>query len=214
MIGASGPDGATASHIEPGCNYVAFERLSTDTFMDYSRRDWICGTLGSIAWAEIAAAREHAHQAATGVATAPLNFFDEVTGAEVAAIAGQILPSDDGPGAKEAGVIFFIDRALTTFDTEKQDLYRTGLKELRQTREKMYPGSQSMNTLPREQQVALVHAIEETEFFEAVRTHTMLGFLGAPGYGGNRDKVGWKYIGFEDRMAWEPPFGYYDAEAK
>ena len=30
-------------------------------------------------------------------------------------------------------------------------------------------------------------------------------------YGGNRDRVGWKLIGFEDRMAYQPPFGYYDA---
>ncbi len=38
----------------------------------------------------------------------------------------------------------------------------------------------------------------------------MYGFLGNPSYGGNRDHVGWKLIGFEDRMAFQPPFGYYD----
>jgi hypothetical protein len=31
-----------------------------------------------------------------------------------------------------------------------------------------------------------------------------------PAYGGNSDKVGWKLIGFEDRFAWQPPFGEYD----
>jgi gluconate 2-dehydrogenase gamma chain len=39
----------------------------------------------------------------------------------------------------------------------------------------------------------------------------ILGFLSNPEYGGNRDKVGWKLIGFEDTFAYEPPFGYYDA---
>jgi hypothetical protein len=38
-----------------------------------------------------------------------------------------------------------------------------------------------------------------------------MGFLGHPSHGGNRDLAGWKLIGFEDRAAFEPPFGYYDA---
>ena len=28
----------------------------------------------------------------------------------------------------------------------------------------------------------------------------------------NRDRVGWAHIGFEHRMLWTPPFGYYDGE--
>jgi hypothetical protein len=31
-----------------------------------------------------------------------------------------------------------------------------------------------------------------------------------PSYGGNRDKLGWALIGFQDRHSWQPPFGYYD----
>ena len=33
-----------------------------------------------------------------------------------------------------------------------------------------------------------------------------------PEYGGNRDKVGYELIGFEDRHAWQSPYGYYDAD--
>jgi hypothetical protein len=33
-----------------------------------------------------------------------------------------------------------------------------------------------------------------------------------PTYGGNRDGVGWKLIGFEDRHTFQPPFGYYDRD--
>jgi len=132
----------------------------------------------------------------------------------VVAIAEQILPSDDGPGAKEAGVIFFIDRALHTFDSDKQNLYREGIREARDKARKMFPGAESVAALSSAQQFEMVRAIEKSEFFEAVRVHTLLGFLGSPAYGGNRDQVGWKYIEFEDRMTWQPPFGHYDAEAK
>jgi gluconate 2-dehydrogenase gamma chain len=139
-------------------------------------------------------------------------FFDRATAEEVSANAAQILPSTDGPGATEAGVIFFIDHALKTFDADKAQIYRGGMAELQRVREKMFPASASMAELSGEQQIELVRAIEKSEFFELVRTQTLLGFLGNPSYGGNRNEVGWKYIGFEDRMTWEPPFGYYDAE--
>ncbi len=121
----------------------------------------------------------------------------------MAALAAQILPSDDGPGADEAGVIYFIDRALTTFDADQRGVYRSGMTEI-----------QGIAARPKGDQLQWVRSIEKSEFFEVVRTHTLLGYLGSPNYGGNRNQVGWKYIQFDDRMAWEPPFGYYDAETK
>jgi gluconate 2-dehydrogenase gamma chain len=180
--------------------------------MDFSRRAWILGTLGSVPWAAIAAAHEHARNAGRSGEAQGFEFFDAPAAAEVSAIAAQILPSEDGPGATEAGVIFFIDRALKTFDADRAQIYRGGLAELQRARERMFPGSASMAALNNQQQIELVGAIENSEFFELLRTHTLLGFVGNPSYGGNRDSVGWKYIGFEDRMTWEPPFGYYDAE--
>jgi len=182
--------------------------------MNFTRRDWIIGSLGSAALAAIASAHEHAAGVVTGSTASEFEFFDKDTAAEVAAISAQILPSDDGPGAKEAGVIYFIDRALKTFDSDKQDVYRKGIVEVQSTREELFPGSMSIAALTHEQQAHLIRAIEKSEFFEQVRIHTLLGFLGNPSYGGNRDRVGWKYIGFEDRMVFEPPFGFYDAEAK
>jgi gluconate 2-dehydrogenase subunit 3-like protein len=67
--------------------------------------------------------------------------------------------------------------------------------------------------LAAEQHDHLLGAIETTGFFNLLRTHTVLGFFGPPSYGGNRDQVGWKLIGFEDRASVQPPFGYYDAES-
>ena len=134
--------------------------------------------------------------------------------AEIDAITSQIIPSTDGPGAHEAGIIYFIDRALSTFDSDLRESYRQGMGGVQQKRQEMFPGSAGVAALASEQQIRLMHAIEtdsETkEFFELLRTHTLYGFLGNPSYGGNRDRVGWKLIGFEDRMAYQPPFGYYD----
>ena len=145
-------------------------------------------------------------------ATANFETLDPATAAEIEAIAAQIIPSTDGPGAREAGVIYFIDRALSTFAADDLDTYRSGMLELQQKRRKLFPDSTAIAVLSAEQQVALIRAIETSGFFELLRTHTVLGFLGNPSYGGNRGGVGWKQIGFEDKMAYQPPFGYYDAE--
>ena len=170
--------------------------------------------MGAATWTAIASARDYAHEAVREAIRVKFEFFDTSSANEVAAIASLILPSDDGPGAKEAGVIFFIDRALKTFDSDKQDLYSKGLAKLQKIRATMFPRSPSIAGLTHAQQLEFVRAIEKSDFFEIIRIHTLLGFLGPPSYGGNRDKAGWNYIGFEDRMSWKPPFGYYDREAK
>ncbi len=185
-----------------------------------SRRQWLLASSLGIApaylaslWPQIAAAQEHAHRAADSGDRSILTFLDRDTAAEIEAIVAQIIPSDGTPGAREAGVIYFIDRALATFDQDKRELYRKGLPEAQARRAEMFPGSRSIAGLTSEQQVALLKAIENTEFFEQVRTHAILGFFGSPKHGGNRNLVGWKLIGFEDRGSFEPPFGHYDARA-
>jgi gluconate 2-dehydrogenase gamma chain len=145
-------------------------------------------------------------------ASVRLDVLDAPTAAEIATLASEIIPSDDGPGAAEAGVIYFIDRALATFDVDKREDYRTGMAAVQEKRKSMFPDSTSIASLTATERVQLMRAIEPLPFFELLRVHTLLGFLGNPSYGGNRDKVGWKHIGFEDRMAFQPPFGYYDAE--
>lgn len=133
--------------------------------------------------------------------------------AEIDAVTAQIVPSSDGPGAHEAGVVYFIDRALTTFDSHLREAYREGMAQVQQKREQMFPGSHSIAALSGEEQIRLLQSIETTEFFELLRTHTLYGLLGNPGYGGNRDHIGWKLIGFDDRHVFQPPFGYYDDPA-
>jgi gluconate 2-dehydrogenase gamma chain len=171
--------------------------------LDSTRRNWILGSFGSFAFAAVAAAHEHARQAVETKTPKSFDFFNAEQAADIEAIAAQILPSDDGPGAREAGVIYFIDRALTTFDADNQEIYRKGLTEVHGFSKRSHVD-----------QMEMMRSIEKSEFFEQVRIHTLLGYLGSPSYGGNRNQVGWKYIHFEDRMSWKPPFGYYDAEVK
>ncbi len=178
--------------------------------MQSTRRLWLSQCAGIAALAEIAAARQHAHQALQSSTPPAFQTLDAAAAVEIDAITSQIIPSSDGPGAHEAGVVYFIDRALSTFDAHLREAYRTGLAEVQKKRQELYPSSTSIAALSNAQQIQLIKAIESTEFFELLRTHTMYGFLGNPSYGGNRDRIGWKLIGFEDRMAFQPPFGYYD----
>jgi len=172
-----------------------------------SRRRLLLGSLGL----PIAAAQRHAHEAAATDPPPALTFFDAETTVEIERITGQIIPSDGTPGAREAGVIHFIDRALATFHRDKRRVYRDGLRAAQKKRAEMFPGFRRIADLTPDQQVALLQAIEKTRFFGEVRTHTILAFFGHPSHGGNRNLAGWRLIGFEDRPAFEPPFGYYDA---
>ena len=94
---------------------------------------------------------------------------------------------------------------------DDREAYRSGMAEVQGKRKELFPNSPTIASLTSQQQMTLLQAIEGSGFFELLRTHTVLGFLGNPSYGGNREEIGWKQIGFEDRMAYQPPFGYYDA---
>ncbi len=130
---------------------------------------------------------------------------------EFAAIAARIIPTDETPGATEAGVIYFIDNVLGTSRTEALAPMREGLASLQATAQSTY-GSASFSALTPEQQDALLVSIEETEFFGTMRYMTIAGMFSLPEYGGNRDYAGWKLIGFEHKHVWSPPFGFYDAD--
>ena len=188
---------------------------------DNSRRLFLIKSLTGVssAWLalrlpEIVAAQEHAHRAIQSPSLVKFEFLSPEQAVEVEAVAAQIIPTDDTPGAREARVIYFIDRALTTFDKDKQPVYVKGLKDLQSRQRKMFRNSAKFSDLNSEQQIKVLKAFEKNEFFEIVRTHTIMGFFSDPSYGGNYDKTGWKLIGFKDEFYFKPPFGYYDREYK
>jgi gluconate 2-dehydrogenase gamma chain len=163
-------------------------------------------------WSGILAAQEHAKRmAASG--HAKLEFFSPEQATEIGCVAAQIIPADETPGAREAGAVYFIDRALTTFDKGHQAVYTEGLPVLQSKTRELFPGAAKFSALHSEQQIQVLKAIEKTPFFAQVRVHTITGFFAGPEYGGNHDEVGWQLIGFEGKFHYAPPFGYYDKES-
>jgi gluconate 2-dehydrogenase gamma chain len=192
-----------------------------DSKQGHSRRSVLAGSVAGLSsiwlathWPGILAAQEHAHAIAESGRPATLGFFSPEQAAEIESVAAQIIPKDDTPGAREAGTIYFIDRALTTFDQDRQAAYTQGLKDLRAITHELFPNAEKFSELNSLQQVQVLKAIEKTAFFGQVRLHTIVGFFANPEYGGNQEKIGWNLIGFEDKFAWEPPFGHYDREYK
>jgi hypothetical protein len=185
---------------------------------EISRRRFViesCTSLGS-AWVlahmpEILLAQEHAHQAATSQNPTKLEYLSPQVAAEVEAIAAQIIPTDDTPGAKEARVIYFIDRALASFASSDKPEFEKGLTELQKKVRKRFK-KDSFSALTSDQQVRMLKSIDRSPFFEMIRTLTVLGMFSNPSYGGNHQEIGWKLIGFESKFYFQPPFGFYDRE--
>src|SRR3989442_1471427 len=159
---------------------------------DVSRRLFLIRSLTGVssAWLilrlpDIVAAQEHAHHAAQSETPTKFEFFTPEQATEVEAIAAQIIPTDDTPGAREARIVYFIDRALTTFDKGRQPVYTQGLKDLQAK-----AGAEKFSELPSDQQIKVLTAMERTDFFAQVRLHTIVGFFANPEYGGNYEKSG------------------------
>jgi hypothetical protein len=178
-------------------------------------------------WPAIVAAAEHAHQAAKSSAPPKFQFFTPEEAVEIDAIAARIIPSDETPGAREAGVVYFIDRALTTFAVDDQKPYREGLPALQARVSELFPALEKFSAATPQQQDQILRSLDEqsgparrhsrssgasSSFFQAVRVHTIVAFLIDPDSGGNRDGVGWKVIGREPEHVFQPPFGYYDKD--
>jgi Gluconate 2-dehydrogenase subunit 3 len=140
------------------------------------------------------------------------SFLTASEAADVDAVAAQIVPTDDTPGAREAGVVHFIDQALATVLSHLAGDYRAHLAEFQTTFRARHPDAASFASLSSEQQIAYLTTVDRTPFFEATRLLTLLGMFSSPEYGGNRDGIGWKLIGFEDQHMFQPPFGYYDRD--
>jgi hypothetical protein len=162
----------------------------------------------------ILAAQEYVGQATREGQPPRLTFFTAEQATEIEAMAAQIIPTDDTPGAREARCLYFIDRALSTFARGSQSDYTRGLGELQAKTRQLYPDAGRFSALDSAQQVKTLTAIEKTPFFNMVRTHTVIGFLTRPVHGGNHDRIGWKLIGYDDSLNHRPPFGYYDAQEK
>lgn len=202
---------------------------------DSARRDFLqlLGGTASAAWLTanwpaLLSAAEHAHQAAK-LDHPALEVFTADQAREVEALAACIIPSGETPGAREAGVVYFIDRALNSFFKDALPTYKKGLEDARKTTAELFPGVARFSAATEEQKLKIFsHIAEESEleksgprrlapgatpdFFQTLRVHTIFGFLVDPEGGGNRDFAGWKAIGRDPSHSFSPPFGFYDKD--
>jgi gluconate 2-dehydrogenase gamma chain len=161
-------------------------------------------------WPELAAAAEHAHAAAAGSTDHGFRVLTPGQARDVEAIAAQIVPSGDTPGAREAGVVYFIDQVQAGVYATAAPEFLAGLAAFQGDFAKSGAGSGQFADLDGSAQLSYLKGIETTPFFGTMRFLTVLGLLALPSYGGNVGKAGWKLVGFVDQHAWEPPFGHYD----
>jgi gluconate 2-dehydrogenase gamma chain len=201
---------------------------------DLSRRNFLqlgCSTVSTVwlsaHWPALLSAAKRARESAQSAAPPKLEFFTSEEAIEIDAITARIIPTDETPGAHEAGVVYFIDRALTTFAFDDQKTYREGLPEMQARIHEIFPTLDRFSTATSEQQDEILHSFDEKQepsqrprrartaaqsFFELVRAHTVVAFLLDPDAGGDPQGIGWKLIGRDREHMFQPPFGYYDKD--
>jgi hypothetical protein len=186
--------------------------------MEFNRRSFIATSsqaLGAgwlaLNWPEIATAAHHAQAHAQAAKPKSFAILDAEMGRDVDAMCAQIIPSDDSPGAREAGAVYFVDQALGGFYAPHRTDFVVDYAEFAAGVAKRYSGVRFAD-IASDRQIDCLQNVEESRFFASVRFLTILGLLALPRYGGNRDAIGWKLIGFDDAHAFNPPFGYYDRD--
>jgi len=186
--------------------------------------------------------------------TCGARFFDQHQRATIEAAMARIIPTDDQPGAKEAGTVEFVDRYLSGLDfiyakpdgsgfeklegkraqawQQRIDILRAkyveGINEMDRRSQSRF--ASDFVKLPPEQQDGILYDMErpareveskleeahvvagfgpvepalqqtsteiELNFLPLLTLHTRQAFYADPIYGGNKDRVGWKLIGFE-----------------
>jgi gluconate 2-dehydrogenase gamma chain len=216
-----------------------------------SRKNFVIAGAGTVAAVAAAAAdpklTDAAEQVAAGAshpAKAPMSmgplpalgarpeayaYFTPPEVAFVEAAVERLIPTDaHGPGAKQAGVAYYIDQQLAgrygrgdTMYTQgpwgaglptqgyqlrytPADVYRLGIAATNAYTMKTY--DKRFDRLDAAHQNTVLSALENGSitfdgppaqtFFNFLLGDTVQGFFADPMYGGNRNKIGWKTIGF------------------
>jgi gluconate 2-dehydrogenase gamma chain len=168
-------------------------------------------------------------QAQDGNVKIQLRFFTGAEAKVIGAACERIFPSDaNGPGAKEAGVVIYIDRQLA--GPYGADKYRYtkgpfadstpehGYQGKESPREAYHQGIAGLgNTfadLSVDEQIRKLQSIEKTHFFQLLRTHTIEGMFCDPMHGGNAGLIGWQLIGYPGpRMSYKVDIDKHFGEA-
>jgi gluconate 2-dehydrogenase gamma chain len=142
--------------------------------------------------------------------------LDEGSAALLAAVVSRIFPATSTPGAREAGVVEYIDRQLAdymsrpsrAYPADQRPVISHGLEAAERLSLRVFDAP--FVDLKGEDQDTLLAALEDEtedavaafdgespgEFFQLLRLLTIQGLLSDPMYGGNKDMLGWKLLGY------------------
>ncbi len=168
-------------------------------------------------------------------ADSTLFFFNSDEAKFVTAAIDRLIPADaKWAGAKDAGVLYYIDRQLAgaygagarmylkgpwisqapveqgyQLKHTPADLYRVGINEVRKYASGKH-GKEFWELAPDdadgilkelESGTAKLDSIPAPAFFETLLANTIEGYFADPIYGGNRDMVSWRMVGFPGAYA-------------
>lgn len=121
-----------------------------------------------------------------------------------AAVFDRLFPADEhSPAASDIGVVAYLDRALAGPYRDDVEIYRLGLGALDDAAERCC--GRRFHDCAAEQRDELLEALEQGEiddfevprqqaFFELLQRHLREGLFADPLHGGNREKLGWRFL--------------------
>jgi gluconate 2-dehydrogenase gamma chain len=132
-------------------------------------------------------------------------YLTEKESALLDAIVEQMIPTDEWPGGREAGVTNFIDTQLVGPYSRYQEIYRKGFQAIQETCGTKF--GKGFEELSWEDQTLFLKKMEagkmegnawekgfDKQFFGLLRNHSMQGFYGSPRHGGNKNNVSYKML--------------------
>jgi gluconate 2-dehydrogenase gamma chain len=158
---------------------------ATSLSADLRRRTLLHATLLAAAGAAISCTRK---------STTSFRYFTDEEARTVEAITAVLIPADTDPGAKEAGVVDYIDIQLSTHFKKHRKTYREGLATVDTISRTSY--GKPFVDLTSPQQIEILNTTQEHSklFFNLILAHTRQGFYGDPRHGGNRNRASWKML--------------------
>jgi gluconate 2-dehydrogenase gamma chain len=174
---------------------------------DLSRRELLKRASAASAAAAVPVTLTEATQAPAAPARPePMENLTPAEAETLDAVVARLIPADaNGPGAREAGAVRYIDRAIGGALAWSREALRSGLAAL-ETHAVASTG-RAFARLPAADQDQLLTALEQdavpgfappgsASFFDLLLNHTVQGTFGDPYYGGNFNFIGWDMIGY------------------
>lgn len=176
-----------------------------------SRRDLLktAGAAGAAALIPDAVAAVKEERSAPPVPVGPLTNLTANETEILSAMVDRLIPTDElGPGALDAGVLRYIDRALSEAESDSAAAYRSGLAAL-DAYSQYTRGGPFIDLSTTDQDSVLIDVQigaatgagvgfqgSSGSFFNMVKSHTWQGMFGDPQYGGNTNFAGWDLINY------------------